>query len=58
MSGGKKSFWEMDELRLVTGAMVILGGATGLLVVMPYLLLENVQPPEGRSRRQLCQTRS
>jgi cytochrome c oxidase cbb3-type subunit 2 len=47
MSAGKKSFWEMDELRLVTGAMVILGGATGLLVVMPYLLLENIQPPEG-----------
>ena len=47
MSAGKKSFWEMDELRLVTGAMVILGGATGLLVVMPYLLLENVRPPVG-----------
>lgn len=46
MSAGK-SFWEMDELRLVTGAMVILGGATGLLVVMPYLLLEDVQPPAG-----------
>ena len=43
----KKSFWEMDELRLATGAMVILGGATGLMVVMPYLLLENVRPPPG-----------
>jgi cytochrome c oxidase cbb3-type subunit 2 len=46
MSAGK-SFWEMDELRLISGAMVILGGATGLLVVMPYLLLENVEPPAG-----------
>ncbi len=31
--------WEMDELRLVVGAMVILSLATALLVVMPYLLL-------------------
>jgi cytochrome c oxidase cbb3-type subunit 2 len=46
MSAGK-SFWEMDELRLISGAMVILGLATGLLVVMPYLLLENVEPPAG-----------
>jgi len=41
----RKSFWEMDELRIVSGAMVILGGATGLLVVMPYLLLKDVRPP-------------
>lgn len=46
MSAGK-SFWEMDELRLVIGSMVILGGATALLVVMPYVLLENVEPPAG-----------
>lgn len=46
MSAGK-SFWEMDELRIITGAMVILGGATGLLVVMPYLLLQDVKPPPG-----------
>jgi cytochrome c oxidase cbb3-type subunit 2 len=46
MSEGK-SFWEMDELRLISGAMVILGLATGLLVVMPYLLLENVEAPAG-----------
>ena len=46
MSAGN-SFWEMDELRLVSGAMVILGLATGALVVLPYLLLENVKPPEG-----------
>ncbi|EGF33269.1 Cytochrome c oxidase subunit CcoO [Oxalobacteraceae bacterium IMCC9480] len=46
MSAGK-SFWEMDELRLIVGAMVILGGATGILVVLPYLLLENVRPPAG-----------
>ena len=37
----------MDELRLVIGAMVILSGATGLLVVLPYQLLENVKPPAG-----------
>ena len=47
MSGGGKSVWEMDELRLVSGAMVILGGATGILVLLPYLLLENVRPPPG-----------
>jgi cytochrome c oxidase cbb3-type subunit II len=37
--------WEMDELRIVVGAMVILSLATALLVVMPYLLLKNVPPP-------------
>jgi cytochrome c oxidase cbb3-type subunit 2 len=42
-----KSMWEMDELRLVIGAMVILSGATGVLVVLPYRLLENVKPPAG-----------
>lgn len=46
MSAGK-SFWEMDELRLIVGAMVILGGATGILVVLPYLLLEDTRPPAG-----------
>jgi cytochrome c oxidase cbb3-type subunit II len=46
MSTGK-SFWEMDELRIVSGAMVILSGATALLVVMPYLLLKKVPPPPG-----------
>jgi cytochrome c oxidase cbb3-type subunit 2 len=46
MSEGK-SFWEMDELRIITGAMVILAGATALLVIMPYLLLEDVKPPAG-----------
>lgn len=45
MSVGK-SLLEMDEIRLVIGAMVILGGATGVLVAMPYVLLENVRPPE------------
>jgi len=45
MSAGK-SLLEMDEIRLVIGAMVILGGATGVLVAMPYVLLENVRPPE------------
>ena len=41
------SFWEMDELRLITGAMLILALATGILVVMPYLLLKPVKAPEG-----------
>jgi cytochrome c oxidase cbb3-type subunit 2 len=40
-----KSFWEMDELRIVTGSMVILSCATALLVVMPYMLLKAVPPP-------------
>jgi len=44
MSAGK-SFWEMDELRIVTGSMVILSCATALLVVMPYMLLKAVPPP-------------
>lgn len=46
MSEGN-SFWEMDELRLITGAMLILALATGILVVMPYLLLKPVKAPEG-----------
>ena len=46
MSSGK-TFWEMDEMRIVSGAMVILGGATALLVVVPYFLLDDVAPPEG-----------
>jgi len=41
------SFWEMDEMRIVSGAMVILSGATALMVVMPYLLLKDVRPPAG-----------
>ena len=43
----KPSFWHMDELRIVSGAMVILGGATALLVVLPYMLLKNIEPPAG-----------
>ena len=46
MSVGK-SIWEMDEMRIVSGAMVILSGATALLVVMPYMQLKNVPPPAG-----------
>jgi len=42
-----KSFLEMDEMRIVSGAMVILSGATALMVVMPYLLLKDVRPPAG-----------
>jgi cytochrome c oxidase cbb3-type subunit II len=45
--GSGKSFWEMDEMRIVSGAMVILSGATALLVVMPYLLLKDERPPVG-----------
>ncbi len=37
--------YEMDELRLVVGTMVILSVATALLVVMPYFLLKDVKPP-------------
>jgi cytochrome c oxidase cbb3-type subunit II len=39
------SVWEMDELRIVVGAMMILSGATALLVVMPYMLLKDTPPP-------------
>lgn len=42
-----QSFWEMDELRIVTGAMVILAGATALMVAVPYLLLKDIAPPAG-----------
>jgi cytochrome c oxidase cbb3-type subunit 2 len=38
---------EMDEVRLVVGAMIILSAATALLVVMPYMLLKDQQPPPG-----------
>jgi len=49
MNAGKttQSFWEMDELRIITGAMVILAGATALMVAVPYLLLKNIMPPAG-----------
>ena len=46
MSEGS-SLWEMDELRLIVGAMVILAAATGLMVVIPYLLLKPTLPPAG-----------
>ncbi len=46
MSEGS-SFWEMDELRLITGAMVILALATGILVLVPYLLIKPVKAPVG-----------
>jgi len=39
--------YEMDEMRLVVGAMIILSAATALLVVMPYMLLKDQQPPPG-----------
>lgn len=46
MSFGVGKF-EMDELRLVVGSMIILSAATGLLVVMPYLLLKDTPAPPG-----------
>jgi len=39
--------YEMDEMRLVVGTMIILSAATALLVVMPYMLLKDQQPPPG-----------
>ncbi len=39
--------YEMDEMRLVVGAMVILSLATALLVVMPYMVLKETSPPPG-----------
>jgi cytochrome c oxidase cbb3-type subunit II len=39
--------YEMDEMRLVVGSMIILSAATALLVVMPYLLLKDTKPPPG-----------
>lgn len=47
MSTTSTNRWEMDELRLVVGAMVILAFATGLLVVMPYMLLKKTPVPPG-----------
>jgi len=46
MSFGVGKF-EMDELRLVVGSMVILSAATALLVVIPFLLLKDVPPSPG-----------
>ena len=46
MSLGLGKF-EMDEMRLVVGSMVILSGATALLVVLPYMLLKDTKPPPG-----------
>ena len=43
----KGVYWEMDELRIVIGSMVILAIATSVLVVLPYLLLEDIKTPEG-----------
>ncbi len=37
----------MDEARLIVGAMVILALATSILVVLRYLLLSKMKPPEG-----------
>jgi cytochrome c oxidase cbb3-type subunit II len=36
-----------NELKLLTGAMVTLALATSALVVVPYMQLSDVQPPEG-----------
>jgi cytochrome c oxidase cbb3-type subunit 2 len=42
-----KSLWEMDELRIIIGAMVILAFATGMLVILPYFLLDDINAPNG-----------
>ena len=42
-----KNPWEMDEVRIVVGAMVILAFATALLVVIPYFLFDDIKAPEG-----------
>jgi cytochrome c oxidase cbb3-type subunit 2 len=46
MSFGVGKF-EMDEVRLVVGAMLTLSLATALLVVLPYMLLKDTRPPPG-----------
>jgi len=43
----KKKGLEMDEVRIVAGAMVILSFATALLVLIPYLLLKEIKAPVG-----------
>ena len=40
-----KSLWEMDELSIIIGAMVILAFATGMLVILPYFLLDDIKAP-------------
>ena len=42
-----KSLWEMDELSIIIGAMVILAFATGMLVILPYFLLDDIKVPYG-----------
>ena len=42
-----KSLWEMDELSIIIGAMVILAFATGMLVILPYFLLDDLKAPDG-----------
>ena len=36
-----------NEVKLAAGAMVALGVATAALVVMPYIQVRDIQPPEG-----------
>lgn len=36
-----------NELKLLTGGMVMLGFATSLLVVLPYLQVRDIKPTEG-----------
>jgi len=43
----KKQPFEMDEKRLVIGAMVCLGLATGVMVLMPYFFTKRITPPPG-----------
>lgn len=43
----KKQAFEMDEKRLVIGAMVCLGLATGVMVLMPHFFTKRIAPPPG-----------
>ena len=36
-----------SEVKLATGALVSLAVATAALVVLPYLQVRDIQPPEG-----------
>ena len=43
----KSQPFEMDEKRLIVGAMVCLSLATGVMVLMPYFFTKRISPPPG-----------
>jgi cytochrome c oxidase cbb3-type subunit 2 len=47
MMDQNKQPFEMDEKRLLIGAMVCLGLATGVMVLMPYFFTKRIDPPSG-----------